>query len=322
MQQNMPLKIGWVGFHQEGIPALRGVLEAGYPVEGVITLSEEQRAKRSAAVSYEDVCRSYGVPLYEVTHINNPESVDLLKRMAPDVVFVIGWSQIVSPEVLRIPRLGMIGAHASFLPHNRGSAPVNWAIIHGETTTGNSLIQLAEGVDEGDLIDQLEFPITAYDTCASIYAHVAESNREMILRVLSELTAGRHPGRPQARNGEAVLPRRRPQDGAIDWKRSAKEVYNFIRALTRPYPGAFCRLDGETWFIWNSALLPLKGTQAEPGTVLGPVYSPEEAACGQMVACGNGAIVLLEVEKEAGQPLRGMSLSDQPWNGLKFEPYE
>jgi methionyl-tRNA formyltransferase len=222
---------------------------------------------------------------------------------------------------MRLARLGLIGAHASFLPHNRGSAPINWAIIRGEQETGNTLMWLAEGVDEGDIIAQRAFPITPYDTCATLYARVAATNREMLLEVLPQLMAGERPGRPQERGDEPILPRRRPADGRITWDSPAETVYDFVRALARPYPGAFSSLDGKRWWIWEAALLPDgAAVSGAPGEVLGPVISPAPSACGQLVACGSGggAVIVLEVEDAAGMRLRGQALSQQQWTGKRF----
>jgi methionyl-tRNA formyltransferase len=309
------MRIGWIGFHLEGLPALQALLEQGTPVEAVITLNEEQRARRSAAVDYEGLTRRFGVPLYPVANINHDTSVRLLQDLALDVAIVLGWSQIIRPPALRSCRLGMIGAHASLLPHDRGSAPINWALIRGATQAGNTLMWLAEGVDEGEIIDQVSFPITPCDTCATLYDKVADSNREMVLRLLPRLLRGERPGRPQPRSEEEVLPRRRPEHGRIDWSQDAPGVYNFIRALTRPYPGAFSSLDKEQWFVWQAALTPAEAPPGSaPGEVLGPVFSPVPEACGQAVACGRGVVILLEVES-GGRVLRGQELSDQCWHG-------
>jgi len=313
------VKFAWVGFHAEGLPALRGLLEARAPIAAVLTLTPELAAKRSGGVDYAPVCAEFGVPLHQVAGINEPEAAQILAAIAPDVVFVIGWHQIVRPPVLRLARIGFIGAHASYLPHNRGSAPVNWAIIRGERETGNSLMWLAEGVDEGDIIAQRRFWITPYDTCATVYAHVAESNRDMLLEVLPRLLRGERPGRPQTHTDEPVLRRRRPADGLITWDCPARMVYDFVRALTRPYPGAFSYLDGTPWWIWEAALPPDRGVVAAPGEVLGPVVSPASSACGQLVACGSGSVILLEIENAAGTRLRGTALSDQPWTGKRWE---
>jgi len=155
-----PLRFAWVGFHAEGGPAFEALMQAGAPIHGVITLTPERRARRSGAIDYAPLCARYGVPLHEIVDINGPDGLAALGAIRPDVAFVIGWSQIVRPPALRMARIGMIGAHASPLPRYRGSAPVNWALIKGETETGNSLIWLAEGVDRGAVIDQVTFSIS------------------------------------------------------------------------------------------------------------------------------------------------------------------
>jgi methionyl-tRNA formyltransferase len=314
------MRIGWVGFHIEGIPALKCLLEQGVRIEAVFTLKPELAARRSGAGDYRTLCERFNVQLYEISNINEPSAVALLRALELDLVFVLGWTQILKPETIQTAKIGMIGAHASLLPHNRGRAPVNWALIHGETLTGNSLIWLAEHVDSGDVIDQTPIKISSYDTCASIYEQVAISNKEMILRALPKLAAGEAIGRSQGRLDEPLLPGRQPKDGLINWGEDSAAIYNFVRALTRPYPGAFSWLDGQRWLIWQAALLPNNViSHARPGETLGPVFSPIESACGQMVACGKGALVLLELEKENGERLSGRGLSEQAWRGKAWQ---
>jgi methionyl-tRNA formyltransferase len=314
------MRFGWIGFHEEGIPALRALVEHGMPIAGVVSLRPEAAARRSGTADYRALCQTLGLPLHEVNNINEAASVELLRGLDLDVVFVIGWTQILKPEVLRVARIGFIGAHASLLPRDRGRAPVNWAIIRGASVTGNTLMWLSDGVDEGDIIDQTEIPISPYDTCASIYRAVAKTNRDMILRVMPLLLAGNRPGRTQASLNDLLLPARRPEDGLVDWTRPSREVYDFIRALTRPYPGAFTHHGVDRFTIWKCALLPTLSRAAtsrylRPGEVIGPVISPERRACGQAVACGEGALVLLEIQNAAGTVIRGRSLSDLRWTG-------
>ena len=310
------LRIAWIGFHQEGIPALQGLRDVGVPLVAVITLDEPAVAKRCATAEYSDIVNGWNVPLHRVRNVNDDQTIQLLQEMNLDLLLVIGWSQILSSAALATARIGAIGAHASLLPHNRGSAPVNWAMIRGEKTTGNTLMWLADDVDEGHIIDQIEFPISPYDTCDTLYQKVAESNHVMIQRVLPKLLAGERPGIPQPPSDEPLLPRRRPADGLLDWHLSAVYVYNFTRALTRPYPGAFSFLDGRRWIIQSAALLPAASLQQKaPGTVLGSVVSPVAEACGQVVACGAGCVIVLEVEADDGTVLKGTDLSDCEWTG-------
>jgi methionyl-tRNA formyltransferase len=314
------MRMGWVGFHVEGIPALRALVEHGAPLEAVVTLRPEVASRRSGAADYRSVCRRLRLPLHEVDSINSAASIDLLRQLDLDVVFVIGWTQLVQPEVLRLAHIGMIGAHASLLPADRGRAPINWALIRGAQSTGNTLLWLSEGVDAGDVIDQVRIPISPYDTCASLYRRVAMSNREMILRAMPALLAGERPGRAQGESDNPPLPGRRPEDGLVDWTRRSEDVYNFVRAISRPYPGAFSHNGPDRFTIWQCALLPTllsaaTNLRAQPGEVLGPVVSPDPHACGQVVACGDGAIVLLEIQHAAGAVIRGRAVSDLRWTG-------
>ncbi len=310
------LRIGWIGFHQEGIPALLGLKQAGIRLEAIITLDSNELAKRSAAVSYADVLADWDTPVYRVRSINDNSSIELLQSLNLDLLFVIGWSQILGSAALSASRLGAIGAHASMLPHNRGSAPINWALIHGESSSGNSLIWLTEEVDEGGIIDQTEFPITPYDTCETLYEKVALSNHLMIQTLLPKLFAGERPNCKQPKTDQPVLPRRRPSDGLLNWNQPANEIYNFVRALTRPYPGAFSFLDGVCWKIQSCVLLPdVVRPNSAPGTILGSARSPVEDACGLFVSGGTGSVIILEIESSDGAVLKGRSLSDQPWTG-------
>jgi methionyl-tRNA formyltransferase len=314
------MRIGWIGAHVEGLLALRALLERGVPIEAVITLRPEAAARRSGAGlgEYRALCQRFGVDLHEVESINDSASIQLLHGLDLDLIFVIGWNQILRPEVLTLARIGVIGAHASMLPADRGRAPINWALIRGAGYTGNTLFWLTAGVDAGDIIDQVAIPITPYDTCASLYRQVAITNRDMILRVLPALLAGQRPGRPQGEPMAAPLPARRPADGLVDWAQSSSAVYNFVRAISRPYPGAFTFNGLDRFTIWRCALLPplLQPRQRTlPGEVVGPIVSPDARACGQVVACGDGAVVLLEVEHQSGAPIRGRALSELRWTG-------
>ena len=313
------MRIGWIGSHVEGVPALRAVLERGFPIVAIVTVSRAAAAGLSGAADYSTIGREFGLPVFEVDDLNAEPGLRTLAELSLDLAFVIGWTRIVGPSARGLIPQGLIGAHASLLPHNRGRAPVNWALIRGERETGNTLQWLGDAVDGGDVIDMTRIAITPYDSCESIYEQVAESNRAMIVRLLPKLLNGERPATPQLLNGEPLLPRRRPADGRLDWSESSARVYDFVRALTRPYPGAFSWLQGQRWTIWACALPPLRtAADGPPGEVIGSVVSPVEQACGQAVWCGQGAITLLEVEREDGRVLKGRQLSDQCWAGSSW----
>ena len=312
-------RIGWLGFHREGLAALGAAIDAGYPISAVISLKPEAAERLSSGVDYEPLCTQYGIPIYRIRNINDEEALALLDWLDLDVLIVLGWGQILREPALARLKIGAVGAHASLLPHNRGGAPVNWAIIHGERKTGNTLIRLSPQLDAGDILAQREIDITPFDTCGSIYEQVAATNREMVLEILPALLEGRLTARPQTELDEPSLARRRPEDGRLDWCRSSQAVYDFVRALTRPYPGAYSSLSGKKWKLWQAAALPSEmQSAAMPGGIAGTLLSPDPAACGWVVQCKPGAIVLLEVEDEEGRCYSGRELLDLPWQGANW----
>jgi methionyl-tRNA formyltransferase len=305
------MKIGWIGFHYEGLLAFENILKLGYKIEIFLTLKKENLVKKSGySNAYEFYCKKYNIPVIYVENVNNPEIASLLKKMKLDVIFVIGWGQILSSTLLKIPKYGMIGAHASLLPENKGSAPINWSIIKGEPKTGNSLIKLNPGVDEGDIIDQQEFDITPFDTCKTLYDKVAETNKIMIQKALESLVLGKLLTHPQLKIRGTVLPRRKPSDGKIDWSKNSYEIYNFIRALTEPYPGAFSYIAGEKWIIWNASLIPLTNlNEYKHGQIIGQVINNKEEACGKLIACENGFIIIHSMQNTNYQLISGYELA-------------
>ncbi|UOA34106.1 Bifunctional polymyxin resistance protein ArnA (plasmid) [Sulfitobacter sp. DSM 110093] len=309
-QKPRALRIGWMSHHVEGIKPLKAVLAAAFPVNAIITLHDDLMANKSGAADFTSIAAEHDVPLHRVRNANDPASVELLNGLNLDVLFVIGWSQILHLPALRSARLGCFGAHASMLPANRGSAPINWALIKGEKQTGNTLMRLSEGVDAGDIVAQKPIQISSFDNVATLYDRVAETNCEMVLTLLKDLAEGKPlQAQPQRHDGSPLLPRRHPEHGQVDWAQPARKVYDFIRALTRPYPGAFSSADGTRTTIWRSALLPVAGRLSEPGMVLGQIVSDSARACGLVVSCSEGAVVLLEIEDAKGKILSGRELA-------------
>lgn len=312
-----PLRIGWMSHHVEGVAPLQALLRAGYPIAAIVTLEPDLLAKRSGAAEFDAIAAEFGVPLHRIRNVNAPASLAVLKELALDALFVIGWSQILRADALGLVRIGCFGAHASMLPAYRGSAPVNWALIRGETRTGNSLMLLSEAVDGGAIIAQRPIAITPFDNVDTLYARVAETNTAMLLDLAEKLCAGvpLSPAVQDPFDEASLLPRRRPEHGLVNWDQPATAVYNFIRAVTQPYPGAFSTLGAMRYLIWRSALLPVTGALAAPGTILGPVVSDSADACGIAVACADGGVVLLEIEADSAAPLAGPALASHGLQG-------
>ena len=308
------MRITWIGNHEEGLIAFENTAKKGL-INGFITLDDEAFAKRSAGSrDYVDIAERYGISVYPVSTIKNDESYEILKSLNPDLVVVFGWSEILPERLLDIPSMGTVGTHAALLPHNRGSAPVNWAIIRGEKETGNTLMWLTKDVDSGTIIDQTAFPITLFDTCKTIYDKVAESNADMLDKLIAALEKGERPVMDiKNETDEPLLPRRRPKDGLINWQQDAKSIYDFIRALTIPYPGAFTYLGGRKWLLWEAMVLPLKCTE-EPGTIKGAAYGFKD--CGICVATKDMYLCINMIEDEEGHRFSGSELYELALKGV------
>ena len=175
-----------------------------------------------------------------------------LDRWRPDLILVLGWYYMLPREVRHKAALGCMGVHASLLPKYRGWAPISWAIINGETETGISLFHLEDEVDSGDIVAQKGFAIDHEDTCASVYEKAVEASIRVLRECLPQIAAGQAPRVVQNADEASYFPRRWPEDGLIDWTMSAKEIHDFIRAQTKPYPGAFTYVDGKKVTIWDA----------------------------------------------------------------------
>ncbi len=312
------LSLAFVGCVLEGRRSLETLLAMGERVAAVFTLRPELAAKVSGAVPWEALATQHGIPLHHVRNMNDPEALEVLRSVAPDLLFCVGWTQLLKKDVLELPRLGCLGFHASYLPTYRGRAPVNWAIINGEKQTGNTLMVLDEGVDTGDILAQRAFPIDDDDTCATIYDKVAHSEDEMIREVMPLIHDGRMPRRPQDHAQATVMPRRRPEDGIVDWTRTTKQLHDWVRALTHPYPGAFTTLAGRrVWIFKASPWRPGPGgfgvDRPQPG-----MWRVEGTPPRLVAGTGDGELALLRVQFDGEQELDGVAFAARhvPQGGL------
>ncbi len=312
------MRICWIGNHEEGLAAFARTAEGGH-ITGFITLDDEAFAKRSAGSrDYGTICEQYGIPVYAVDTIKGEKAYEILKEQAPDLLVVMGWSEILPARLLEIPTVGTVGTHAALLPHNRGSAPINWSLIRGEKETGNTLMWLSAEVDAGEIADQRAFPITLFDTCKTLYDKVAETNADMLADLIKALERGERPVLPiKNESDEEILPRRRPKDGLMNWEQGADAVYDFIRALTIPYPGAFSFLKGQKYLIWEAMVLPLESKET-PGTILGTAYGFGEHGCALCVATKDRVIAVTMLGDEEGKLIFGKELYELGLQG-KFE---
>ncbi len=290
----------FIGAVHEARPALEALLTSALvDVAAVVTSTPDGASGRAGAVDLTAAAEARGVPVVRTDDANDPRVVASVRALAPDLVVVVGWNQLIKPDLLAVPRRGCVGFHASLLPHHRGHAPVNWAILRGEAVTGNTMMLLDPGADTGDIVDQLPVPISLLDTCATVYEKVGRVGAQLLIKHLPGLLDGTAPRRPQHRDDGDLLPRRTPEMGVIDWTRPAREVYDWIRALTAPYPGAFGVLGGRRVMVWASRRPEPEGRpggrRGRPGEIV------DVGDAGVRIAVGDGDLLVTELSC-AGEP--------------------
>lgn len=291
------MRLVFVGIHMEAAAPLSALLTGPFRPVGLVTMTAEAAAKLSGAVDLATPARRAGVPVFLARNVNDPACVSFVRELDPDVLLVVGWTQLLREELLAIPKVAL-GFHASLLPKYRGRAPINWALIRGDRETGNTLIVLAPGADVGDIVAQRTIPIGDDDDCATLYEKVAATEVEILSEVLPLIAEGRMPRRKQDESMATLMPKRRPEDGLIDWTRPTRALYDWVRALTHPYPGAFTFLEGRRVFVWRAAFpspeesLPAR---AAPGTLARSLDGSP------LVATGDGWLRLISVSRD-GEP--------------------
>jgi len=261
-------RIALVSRVQWGFEALYIMLEyrsKGLDICAVFTLPEEESRKHSNYVSFIEVCHKNSLSMIETLNIN--DETERIKEMELDYIFILGWSQLLGQELLELPKLGCIGTHPARLPKDRGRAPVTWQLIKGYHKSALTFFFIDEGVDSGDIIMQREIPLTLEDTCRSFYEKIIGTGKSMLNDILPLLINNRLPRTPQDHRYATYFPRRRPEDGIIDWNSNAFEIYNWVRGLTRPFPGAFTFFNRKKLFVWSARIESYVDGDKPPGYV-------------------------------------------------------
>ena len=311
------MRIVFIGTGEIGVPTLRALLDSEHEVVGIVTqpdkpVGREQRIE--APPIKKEIARSGGFqtpkafgagkpPPLEVLQpakIKDPQAIEELRALKPDVIVVVAYGQILPRDVLGIPRLACLNLHASLLPRWRGAAPVQAAIAAGDCETGITVMHMDEGLDTGDILSQRNLEILPNDTGGSLHDRLAQIAPETLLESLRLVAAENAPRIPQDNARATYAPKLKREHGLIDWSESAEAIDRKIRAYN-PWPGAFMKVDRQNLKIFSASVVDLNG---QPGEVL---RSDKEL----IVATGKGALSLAEVQLEgkrrmsAGKFLRG-----------------
>ena len=289
------MRIVFMGTPDFAVGSLAALAECGkYEIVGVVTQPDRPkgRGNKMLMTPVKEYAISKGYEVYQPQKVKTPEFVQILRDMQPDLIVVAAFGQFLSQEILSMPKYGCINVHASLLPKYRGAAPIQYAIIKGESESGVTIMQMDIGMDTGAMLDKVVVPIGANTTMGELHDELKVKGAELLLTVIEKIEAGTVVAEPQ-NNDEAtyatLLDRSMER---IDWTKSAQEVHNLIRGFN-PAPSTFTKLpNGKSLKIWCSRMTD-KNTTAVPGTVI------ELSKHSFFVACGSGVLEITEVQPES-----------------------
>lgn len=290
-----------LAYHNMGIAGLDALFRHGFDIAAVFT-HEDDPGENCWFGSVKDWALKHDIPYYTTDNINTAQWIAEIRTLNPDILFSFYYRKMICKEILAIPRLGALNLHGSMLPAYRGRCPVNWVLVKGENQTGVTLHFMVDKPDAGDIVGQKEVNIDFHDTARTLYDKLCEAAGLLLDDFLPIIKTGTMPRRKQNLAEGSYYGGRRPEDGRIDWSQSASEIYNLIRAVTDPYPGAFALLENdEKIIIWWA-----KPETLDIGNTPGDVEIFDQDI---LVKTGNGAIRLLNVEND-GKRMKDSQISE------------
>lgn len=287
------MKIIYMGTPDFAVAPLVALAENGYEVEAVITQPDKPkgRGKTMMPTPVKEEALKHGIPVLQPVKVRDPEFVEELKNLAPDIIIVAAFGQIIPKSILDMPRFGCINIHASLLPKYRGAAPIQQAVIDGEKESGVTIMQMGTGLDTGDMISRIVVPLAKDETGGSLFDKLAQAGAELLVQTLPSIfdgTATREKQPEESPTPYAAMISKKM--GLLDFSKNAEELERLVRGLD-PWPSAFTFINGKTLKVWKSSVLE-KQTQEAPGTVIAADKGGIQVACGQKV------LVLHEVQLE------------------------
>ena len=283
-------------YHNMGVTGITKLLDHGFSIPLVFT-HEDNPDENVWFGSVQALCRDKGIPFVTPSNPNTPEWIGKIGEIKPDYIFSFYYRYMISGDILLIPRYGAYNLHGSLLPKFRGRCPVNWVIIKGETETGVTLHEMEVKPDAGAIVAQRRVEISFDDTAHSLFGKLQDEAALMLDECLPDMAQGIISKSPQDLSKGSYFGGRKPEDGKIDWGAPAVQVYNLVRGVTHPYPGAYSSLGEDKILFWKAAVTSTA------------VFSPGKIEINKtvIIGSGEGAIIPIEIEVK-GKTLAGDDL--------------
>jgi len=290
------MKIVYVSGVKFGYSLLYEILEHNFEISAVISYSDSKKSIYSDFASFDSICNKFNIQNIKVNNINDAENVEILKSLKPDLILVMGWSQLLKKNIIQTSKFGVIGSHPTELPKYRGRAPIPWSIIKALDESALTFFYIEEGVDDGDIFAQKKFLISPNDDATSIYEKITILGKKMIIENLKLLQNNKSKRIKQDQSKFIEYwPKRTPNDGLIDWSKSCEEIHTLIRASTNPYPGAFTFFKNQKIIIWKANYR--KTENCQPGKIL------KISNNSITIAASNGEIVITKADLSNGNSI-------------------
>jgi len=294
----MNSKIVICGCTEAGFETLEFLLEQNISISYIVSLDDEQAKKWNVSGYYpfDTLSKKYNIPIYypKSYSLKEKEDLDFFQHHSFDLLILGGWQRLIPDDVLSTLKIGGVGVHGSseMLPKGRGRSPVNWSLIEGKNKYILQLFLMTPGIDDGDILDYQTFDINKWDTCRTLYYKISIVQKQKLLELIPKLIKNEFKRIPQT-GKPTFYPKRTPDDGLINWNQTSEKLYDFIRAITKPYPGAFTYLDNKKIKIWKAQPFDNKITydQNEIGQIV-EIFSSGDF----VVNCYTGSLLVTEYD--------------------------
>lgn len=292
------MKIIFMGTPDFSVPILEALLQAGHNVVLAVTQPDQPKG-RGKAVQFSAVktaAAAHQIPVYQPKRIREPECVSYLKTFEADIMVVAAFGQILSEDILTMPRYGCVNVHASLLPKYRGASPIQWAVLNGDKISGVTTMQMDAGIDTGDILEKTEIVLDKDETGGSLFDKLSDAGAKLCVQTIAHIQDGTVTRTKQEEAQATHVGMITKQMGKVDWTKSAAEIERQIRGLD-PWPGTYTSLHGKTLKLWKAAVLE-GGASAQAGQI---VYADKQQL---VIQTGEGRLSLLEVQLEGKKRMR------------------
>lgn len=291
------MNIVFFGSSNFAVPSLRALITSGHRISCVVTQPDKQKGRglHLEGTLVKTEAFASGLKIYQPPNINTNEAIEFLKSLSADLFIVIAYGQILSQRVLDIPRIFAINIHASLLPKYRGAAPINWALIHGEETTGITVMKMTEQMDAGPIIMQSQLDILKDDTALTLEEKLSDLGTKILLQPLKDIENNNYKLVPQDESRASFAPKLKKEDGLINWNKPAQDIYNLIRGCIN-WPGAFTHYKGKLLKIYKSKVRQCASAPVRQLPIAGEITHVSKNSI--EVATGNDNLIIQELQIE------------------------